>query len=142
MSAKFRWGFTCLVFFSFHISYVFCLSCYVCSTKNPEEPDCIEIPEGSTKYLQNCAAPRNQTCRIQQQWIDFEISKDGRDRHIIRQCASSEYDSLNPCYYRTGYLGRMSVCSCTEDACNEGTRTASSSFSKILLVFLVLFLLL
>ncbi|XP_055940394.1 uncharacterized protein LOC129969842 [Argiope bruennichi] len=141
MRSKFCWGLTCLVFVAFHIDYVSSLSCYVCSTKNSEEKDCLEIPEGSTKYLQNCTAPKNLTCRIQQQWIDFEISDDGRDRHIIRQCASTEYDPYNPCYYRTGYLGRMNVCSCTEDACNEGTRCAPTIFSIIFLVFLLSYLL-
>ncbi|GFS82648.1 uncharacterized protein NPIL_700611 [Nephila pilipes] len=75
MYSKFSLGFSFLLFATCYISRVSSLLCYVCTTKNPHQKDCLNIPEGSVKYLQNCIAPKNQTCRLQTQWIDFELSE-------------------------------------------------------------------
>ncbi|GFR22974.1 uncharacterized protein TNCT_432161, partial [Trichonephila clavata] len=75
MDFKFSLGFSFLLFTTFYISRVSCLLCYVCSTKNPDQKDCLDIPEGSVKYLENCIAPKNISCRLQTQWIDFLLSE-------------------------------------------------------------------
>ncbi|GFY41212.1 actin-binding Rho-activating protein [Trichonephila inaurata madagascariensis] len=59
------------------------------------------------------------------------MKQKSRDKHVIRQCASSEHDAENRCFYRTGYLGRMSICSCTGDGCNTAIKSVSTSVFKV-----------
>lgn len=54
---------------------VYGLQCYTCNSINPGEEDCASIKEGETKYLQNCTAPHDKSCRKQDQWVDFEVLK-------------------------------------------------------------------
>ncbi|GIY77935.1 protein quiver [Caerostris darwini] len=141
MGPRFCLGLTCLFFIFLKLNSVSGLLCYVCSTKNENERDCDDITLDSDKYLQNCTAPKNVTCRVQVQWIDFEAKFEGKDKHVIRKCASTEYDPQAPCYERTGYLGRMNVCACTTDACNESSKSVSTNIFKVFVVSLLTFLL-
>ncbi|KFM61771.1 hypothetical protein X975_17113, partial [Stegodyphus mimosarum] len=131
---------TVSIVLTFGISQVSSLKCHVCSTGNPGQEDCEAIAEGNTKYLMECFHPLNATCRIQEQWIDFEVLNQKTDKRTIRQCASTEYDASRPCYYRTGFGGRINVCNCESDGCNEAARTASTLLMTIGLVLFVKYL--
>ncbi|GFW25835.1 uncharacterized protein TNCV_1310941 [Trichonephila clavipes] len=100
-----------------------CLLCYVCSTKNPDQKDCLDIPEGNVKYLENCIAPKNQSCRLQTQWIDFELSEGSfamREKGGNRLVPGSDYmvDALklpNQAPRDSGESLQMSVAWCCPD---------------------------
>ncbi|XP_035213958.1 uncharacterized protein LOC118187792 [Stegodyphus dumicola] len=107
-----------LILAALKICVVGSLQCHVCSTGNPGQEDCGALPPESTKYLENCTAPSDKSCRIQEQWVDFEVLKQKHEMRTIRQCASTPYDPERACYYRTGFGGRISICNCVEDGCN------------------------
>ncbi|KAF8789529.1 uncharacterized protein LOC129957215 [Argiope bruennichi] len=112
--------------FYLRIHSVSCLKCHVCNTGNKGQEDCMEIPPTMTKYLQECHGPANVTCRIQEQWVDFDVLNQKAEKRTVRQCASTPFDAGRPCYYRAGFGGKTNVCNCLGDGCNEATRTASA----------------
>ncbi|KAG8181751.1 hypothetical protein JTE90_028289 [Oedothorax gibbosus] len=141
MDMKFHFG---LAGFLFMVCFVYkgsSLLCYQCTTKNPDQEDCLNITAGDTRYLHNCTAPTDQSCRIQVQWIDFDILDWTRDRHVIRACASTPYDPNGACFYRTGNLGRMSICNCAGDRCNRAPATFDATFmcATLLLFWVAMF---
>lgn len=54
----------------------------------------------------------------------------------VRQCASNPYDPDRPCYFRSGFGGKINVCNCEGEKCNEASRTASTIFLTIVLLLL------
>jgi len=122
-----------VIFFAFTlvITGVSCLQCHVCSSIQAGQEDCHDVASSDKKYLQMCQEPANASCRIQEQWIEFEVLKQSHDKRVIRQCASTEFDSNRPCYYRAGFGGKTNVCNCIGDGCNSASRTASALFMTI-----------
>lgn len=129
--------FVLVVVFGISLTTVSCLKCHVCSTINAGEEDCTAIPEGHTKFLQNCTAPHDKSCRIQEQWVEFEVLNQTTAKRTIRQCASTPFDSGRPCYYRAGFGGKVNVCNCQDDGCNEASITVSTVLLTIILLLLV-----
>ncbi|GIY67457.1 uncharacterized protein CDAR_522881 [Caerostris darwini] len=115
------------LFFYLTIHSVSCLKCHVCSSGTPGQEDCLSIDPTQTKYLTECHGPMNASCRIQEQWIEFEVLRQKSDKRTIRQCASTPFDPSRPCYYRAGFGGKTNVCNCLGDGCNEAARTTAAA---------------
>lgn len=126
-----------LVIFGLSLTTVSCLQCHVCNTINPGEEDCEMIEKVSTKYLTNCTAPHDQSCRTQDQWVEFAVLNQQHEKRTIRQCASTEFDPDRACYYRAGFGGKVNVCNCLGDGCNEAPRTVSTILLTVALILLV-----
>ncbi|GFT03241.1 uncharacterized protein TNCV_3610961 [Trichonephila clavipes] len=117
--------------FYLRLHAVSCLKCHVCSSGNPGQEDCMNVNPSDTKYLQECNGPTNASCRIQEQWIEFEVLRQKSEKRTIRQCASNAYDPSRPCYYRAGFGGKTNVCNCLGDGCNSASQTTAALFVTI-----------
>ncbi|XP_015909046.1 uncharacterized protein [Parasteatoda tepidariorum] len=121
-----------------NISCVFSIKCYSCNSKIEGEEDCLWIPKNSTKFLIDCPASHNKSCRIQEQWVDFMDNDESEDKFMVRKCAATAYNPDVACLYRTGRLGRISVCFCTGDGCNSAVQATSTVLGTLGFVLLVM----
>lgn len=95
------------------------ISCYHCDFEKEKENescdsdkvkiiDCNSLPNGA-KY---------KFCRKMEMWVDFKVNDLEPIKRILRQCAIDE-EPGKPCYYKAGLGGRVNVCHCDSDGCNE-----------------------
>ncbi|XP_022238192.1 uncharacterized protein LOC111085146 [Limulus polyphemus] len=125
--------FLILLFVLEHLNTSLAIQCYLCNSKYQE--GCDEVADDT--YLKNCSelkeGPKYVGCRKIDQWIDFEMLGESKNKRIIRQCALDTEEK--DCYYRAGYGSRTNICHCFEDKCNAAAELSVTAGIIMLGVF-------
>ncbi|KAG8177407.1 hypothetical protein JTE90_020436 [Oedothorax gibbosus] len=116
------------------INSVVGLKCHVCSSHVKGEESCLSIAEGDSRFLRECDSLTEVSCRTQQQYIEFEVLGQSHEPRTIRQCATTPFDPDRPCYHRSGFGGKVSVCNCNQDGCNGAPRGVAANLSLMTLL--------